>query len=207
MPANLLCGELRQSSSTECKLIHSYQFNNHSHLHFILQSESEEVAVDSFGRVILQKESADFRRDNTDGDVDRRKRDRDGDVRDRDANRGSKMDFEHDKKDNYNDRDRFSGGAPRMDRGPDRGPDRGHDRGLDRGDRGTDRGIDRGPDRGHPSHLQRGPPPPNFNNRGGGGRGFNDRSSTKLVNYSALRRTKAFHTVSFLTFLLTICAT
>jgi hypothetical protein len=149
-----------------------------------LQSESEEVAVDSFGRVILQKESADFRRDNADGDVDRRKRDRDGDIRDRDVNRGSKMDFEHDKKDNYNDRDaRFSGGPPRMDRGSDRGPDRvpdrghdrGPDRGLDRGDRGADRGVDRGPDRGHPSHLQRGPPPPSFNNRGGGGRGFNDR--------------------------------
>lgn len=161
---------------------HPHQFSNHSYLHFSLQSESEEVAVDSFGRVILQKESADFRRDNSDGDIDRRKRDRDGDIRDRDSNRGAKMDFEHDKKDNYSDRDaRFSGGPPRMDRGldrgSDRGPDRGHDRGPDRGPDRGDRGADRGPDRGHPSHLQRGPPPPNFNNRGGaaGGRGFNDR--------------------------------
>ena len=89
------------------------------------------------------------------------------------------MDYDHDKKDDY-DRDRFAGGPGRIDRGmayrgQGRGPDRGLDRGLDRGDRGHERGPERGSDRGHAPH-QRGPPPPNFNNRGGGGRGgFNDR--------------------------------
>lgn len=134
-----------------------------------LQSESEEVAVDSFGRVILQKENSDSRRDHNDGDSDRRKRDRDGDVRDKD-DRNIKLGYDHDKNDFNDSRDyRLSGGQSRMD-----GPDR-----SDRHDRGPDRGPDRGLDRGHPSHNQRGPPH-NFNNRGGGslggGRGgYNDR--------------------------------
>ena len=138
------------------------------------QSESEEVAVDSFGRVIVPKENADSRRDHAE-DADRRKRDRDGDVRDQEDGRG-RADYDHDKKDDY-DKERFAGGPGRVDRGmadrgQGRGPDRGLDRGLDRGDRGHERGPERGPDRGHAPH-QRGPPPPNFN-RGGRG-GFNDR--------------------------------
>ena len=136
---------------------------------FYSQSDSEEVAVDSFGRVILQKENSDTRRDHSDGDGDRRKRDRDGDMRDKD-DRNHKLGYDHDKNDFNDSRDyRLSGGQSRMD-GPDR-LDRGHDR-------GQDRGLDRGQDRGHPSHNQRGPPH-NFNNsRGGslgGGRGGYDR--------------------------------
>ena len=106
-------------------------------------------------------------------DGDRRKRDRD-EGRDKE-DRNGKLDID-DKRDLHADRDgRFSGGGPRGDRGmSDRG-DRGMDRGSDRGpERGSDRNLDRGPDRGgHPSHLQRGPPPP-VRGGGRGGGSFND---------------------------------